>query len=68
MLEIAEPPIDAVVVNSFDKMRSYYEDDKTIKYIGGFNTKNLFHGFGIFFLENGKKIYEGYWKKWTNGQ
>ena len=30
MLEIAEPPIDAVVVNSFDKMRSYYEDDKTI--------------------------------------
>ena len=30
MLEIAEPPIDAVVVNSFDKMRSYYEDDETI--------------------------------------
>ena len=30
MLEIAEPPIDAVVVNSFDKMRSYYEDDETV--------------------------------------
>ena len=30
MLEIAEPPIDAVVVNSFDKMRSYDEDDETI--------------------------------------
>ena len=30
MLEIAEPPLDAVVVNSFDKMRSYYKDDETI--------------------------------------
>ena len=30
MLEIAEPPLDAVVVNSFDKMRSYYGDDQTI--------------------------------------
>ena len=30
MLEIAEPPLDAVVVDYFDKMRSYYGDDQTI--------------------------------------
>ena len=30
MLEIAEPPIDAVIIDAFDNMRAYYLDDKTI--------------------------------------
>tara|TARA_R100001509_G_scaffold139714_1_gene94230 strand:+ start:727 stop:1239 length:513 start_codon:yes stop_codon:yes gene_type:complete len=30
MIEFAEPPIDAVIVKSFDKMRAYYSDDETI--------------------------------------
>ena len=32
------------------------------KKIGDFNKKNLFEGYGIYFLENGRKIYEGFWK------
>ena len=30
MFEFAEPPIDAVIVENFDKMRAYYSDDETI--------------------------------------
>ena len=30
MFEFAEPPIDAVIVNAFDKMRAYYSDDETV--------------------------------------
>ena len=30
MFEFAEPPIDAVIVESFDKMRAYYSDDETV--------------------------------------
>ena len=30
MIEFAEPPIDAVIVDAFDNMRAYYSDDETI--------------------------------------
>ena len=60
--QISEKFIQEMKSKCKDPEIEFYEDDKTIKYIGDFNTKNLFHGFGIYFLENGKKIYEGYWK------
>ena len=40
----------------------FYDNSSTIKYIGDFNKKDLFQGYGIYFNEKGKKIYEGYWK------
>ena len=30
MLDIAEPPLDAVIVNSLDKMRTYYSQDSGV--------------------------------------
>ena len=30
MLEIAEPPVEAVIVHSMDRMRAYYSDDEKI--------------------------------------
>ena len=30
MIEFAEPPLNAIIVNAFDKMRAYYSDDETI--------------------------------------
>ena len=30
MVEFAEPPIDAVIVEAFDNMRAYYSDDETL--------------------------------------
>ena len=30
MLEIAEPPLDAVIINSFDKMKMYYSQDSEV--------------------------------------
>lgn len=41
----------------------YIEDDENgnIKYVGDFNQKDLYEGFGIYYNEIGNKIYEGYW-------
>lgn len=39
MFEFAEPPIDAVIVTAFDKMRTYYSDDETIICTSGDGVK-----------------------------
>ena len=41
MFEFAEPPIDAVIVESFDKMRAYYSDDD----MNVFSLSNCFYSF-----------------------
>ena len=38
MIEFAEPPLNAIIVNAFDKMRAYYSDDETIICASGDGT------------------------------
>lgn len=42
----------------------YIEDDEndTVRYVGDFNEDGLYNGFGIYYNNIGRKIYEGYWK------
>ena len=39
MIEFAEPPIDAVIVDAFDNMRAYYSDDEIIICTSGDGVK-----------------------------
>ena len=41
MIEFAEPPLNAIIVNAFDKMRAYYSDDETIICASGDGTTPL---------------------------
>jgi antitoxin component YwqK of YwqJK toxin-antitoxin module len=37
-------------------------DDEHPQYIGDFNSKDLYHGYGVYYNEIGRKVYQGYWK------
>ena len=41
MIEFAAPPLNAIIVNAFDKMRAYYSDDETIICASGDGTTPL---------------------------
>jgi len=55
-------PVDDSILSFCHDPHVEMDDDDNVRYIGDFNSSDLFEGFGIYYNEVGNKIYEGFWK------